>query len=765
MGLFYRRPLCFFAFLFVAFSLLCFFVSIEIGLLLLCVLAVIFFVLGGIYLWKKPKKRIFFFTALISLAVALVSVGYSILSIALPSRSAERYVGEKPVLAEILREEYRSGDYALYSVRLLRIGDEDTKISATLACYSSEPMASMDRVITTAELSIPAQRSRDGALLSATVDKGAPIYLQRTSETIPWQSLLLSPTGIRVLSERCQSALREVMLSSLGEPTGGLASAFFLGDRSALSTTTVRDFNRSGTSHLMAVSGLHFSILFGALDLLLRVLCCPKKGRIAAVTVGSVVFLFLTGFSMSACRAAMMLYALYLNFLLREDNDSITSLFVSLALIVFLSPYAIVDLGLWMSFLATLGLLTLYPILNDRIPRAKGKGKLLTLLLRILREALILVIITAIATLFLLPILWLYFGEFSTVSLMANPVLVPLSNLFLVSIPIWLLCSFVPFLSGIVGACLEFFASTICAVLSFFSQIPSATLSLQYAFCRVLIPLFVLAMIVVLVLRFRRKWLAFLPSVALVVAFSTCFAVVQMFERDPKLIYVSQWGGEEAILISDGDEAALCDLSGGSPWLYRKIATVFSQTTATEIESVILTQYHEAHPSSMSYLLESEVVRTLYLPRPRDAESGKIATELWEIAENAGSEVVVYEGGRIPLTEKISAEIELGTSEADAFAVSFVGAQSRISYVTPQWLEGAGEKKTKERLTQSQTLIVGGHGERPNEAYGTAISEQGALEKVIYPSEKIATCHRLTLSGVERYVVRKKQWSWEFPIP
>jgi len=218
-------------------------------------------------------------------------------------------------------------------------------------------------------------------------------------------------------------------------------------------------------------------------------------------------------------------------------------------------------------------------------------------------------------------------------------------------------------------------------------------------------------------------------------------------------------------LITDGEETALCDLSNGSPWLYRDLVEEFSQTTATEIESVVLTQYHESHPSSMAYLLESEIVRTLYLPNPHDAESAMVATELWKIAKGAGSEVVVYESGRISLTERVSAEIELGTSEADAFAISFVGAQSRISYATPKWLEEAGEKKTEERLTKSQTLIVGGHGERPKEAYGTAIAERGTLQRVIYPSEKSATTHRFSLHGVERYVVKKKKWSWEVPLP
>ncbi len=765
MGLFYRRPLCFFAFLAVAFSLIGFLLSLELGIFLFGVLAVFLLAIGAVYLWKKPNRRILFLTSLLSLSVAIFSLGYSILSVGLPSRSAERFVGERKVLAEILREEYRADDYAIYSVRLLQIDEEKTKHSATLECRSSESFSPTDRILASAEISVPEERSRDGSLLRVSIAKDEPIYLQRVSETTSWKDLCLSLSGIRILSERCQRFLRETMCESLGESIGGLASAFFLGDRSALPTTVVRDFTRSGTSHLMAVSGLHFSILFGALELLLRALCCPKKGRIAVMSVGSVVFLFLTGFSMSACRAAIMLYALYLNFLLREENDSVTSLFVSFALIIFISPYAIVDLGLWMSFLATLGLLTLYPILNEKIPRARRKARVIRFLLNALREALLLVIITVIATLFLLPILWLFFGEFSTVSLLVNPLVSFPANAFLICIPIWLLCSPIPILSSLLGACLKLFGSAILSMLSYFARIPSATVSLNYAFCRVLVPLFAVAMIAVLVLRFRRKWLVFLPPIALVIAFSVCFSVVRFSERTPTATYVSYTGGNDAVWVIDGDEAALCDFSNGSPWLYRELTEKFSQTTATEIESVVLTQYHETHPSSMSYLLESEIVRTLYLPPPRDAESTVIATELWKIAHDAGSEVVVYEGGEVPLTENVSADIELGASDTDAFAVTLMGSNEKISYVTKKWLEGAEEKRTAARLTESQTLIVGGHSGSPTEEYGAVISERGSLERVIYPTEKSAAYHRLRLDGVERAIVRKKHWSWEFPIP
>ena len=765
MGLFYRRPLCFFAFIFVAFSLIGFFVSIKIALLLLVGCTVFLLSLGAVSLLKKTKKRIFLFGAMLSLSVALVAVGYSILSVALPLKSAERYVGEQEVLAEVVREEYRSDDYVLYSVRLLQIGEERTKISATLSCHSAEDFAPMDRVIAMAELSAFEERNRDGALLHASIDKEMPIYLQRTSETISWQNFLRSPSGIRVLSERAQRLLRETMLSQLGERVGGLASAFFLGDRSALSEAAVRDFSRSGTSHLMAVSGLHFSILFGALDLLLRGLCCPKKGRIFFLSIGSIAFLFLTGFSMSACRAAMMLYALYFAFLIREEHDSITALFLSFSLIVFLSPYAIVDLGLWMSFLATLGILTLYPLLSEKIPRARGRAHLRKLFLNSFREALILILLTLIATLFLLPVLWLYFGEVSIVSLLANPIVSPLANLFLISIPIWLLSSRIPFLSAIVGAFLRGVASAILSVIDFFSKAPLATVSLNYAFCRVLIPLFSLAMIAVLLLRFRRKWLVFVPPILLILVFSLCFVIVRMSERVPNVEYISQRGGEEAILISDGDAAAICDMSGGSLWLYREIFARVSEMTATEIESVVLTQYHESHPSSMVYLLGTELIRTLYLPVPCDVESGAIAAELWEIATDAGSEVVFYESGRISMTEHIRADIELGQKEADAFAVTLISTSETVTYATCGWLETAGTEQIEERVAKSKTLIVGAHGDGPSEDYGALAFERGLLEKVIYSSEKSASRHRLRLDGVERYIVRKRDWSWVFPLP
>ncbi len=765
MGLFYRRPLCFFAFLFIALSLLVFGMPMEFVCLFFLILAVLFLLgVGSVFFFKNHKKqRIFCLGAVISIAVALCSVGLSLLTVFLPHRSAERFVGEHAFVAEIVREEYRADDYVRYSVNLLQIDDEETSVDATLSCYSTVELPPKDRISARGEILSPEGNDREGYLLSVRLDEEETIYRQRTSESLSFWELITSPSGIVILSERCGAALRDGMIASLGERSGSLAAAFFVGDRSELDASVVRDFGRSGTSHLMAVSGLHFSVLLGALDFLLRKLLCPKKGRLVLVSIVSLFFLFLTGFSMSACRSALMLYALYVTFLFQEEADSITSLFCSFALIVLISPYAIVDLGLWMSFLATLGLLTLYPWIAEKIPRPKSKRWLWRQALRILRAVLMLVLMTTVATLFLLPILWIFFGEISTVSLFANPILSPIAYVFLVGIPIWLLVAAIPWIGTVFGIVLSWLSEILLGLVSFFSNIPSATLSLNYRFCLLLIPLFSVAMIAVLVLRLRRKWLVLLPPLALILSFIVCFLAVQVSERVPSVSYVSSQGNHEALWVSDGDEVAICDLSGGAPWLYQTLIDEISSSTATEISSVLLTHYHRRHLASLDLLLQREMVRTLYLPMPHGDEERAVASELWYSARAAGSEVVFYENGCLPLTENTSVGISFGSHEHLSVALSLVGTRERLTYVTSAFLSEMGETALSEQLTRSTTVLIGAHGASKDGERSMTLSERGSIARVIDCSKRRAPL--LWVEGADHYSPTSYAWSWRTELP
>lgn len=101
--------------------------------------------------------------------------------------------------------------------------------------------------------------------------------------TVTAESTDLLPIRLGNL-RRCLAARLE---AAVGTDGLGLPSALLLGDRTALSPTLRRDFSRAGVSHLLAVSGLHLTLLFGMLALLLRFLRLPRRVRAVLLTLAA----------------------------------------------------------------------------------------------------------------------------------------------------------------------------------------------------------------------------------------------------------------------------------------------------------------------------------------------------------------------------------------------------------------------------------------------------------------------------------------------
>ena len=141
--------------------------------------------------------------------------------------------------------------------------------------------------------------------------------------------------------------------------SGGLLSALIVGDRDKLSPEIRLNFKRIGITHVLALSGMHLAILFLGLDKLLLLFRVKKKPRIFLNSSFIFLYMLLTGFPVSVQRAGFMLLLSSALFLMSKSKDSLTSLSVAVSLICIITPYSVYDIALWLSALATFGLILL----------------------------------------------------------------------------------------------------------------------------------------------------------------------------------------------------------------------------------------------------------------------------------------------------------------------------------------------------------------------------------------------------------------------
>ena len=158
------------------------------------------------------------------------------------------------------------------------------------------------------------------------------------------------------ISNYRSSLARRLILYSDSE-SGGILSALLLGNKDYLSAQTRLDFSRIGISHVLALSGMHLVVICYALSKILAFVGVNKSHRKIFEIILTLFYIVLTGFSVSVIRAGLMLIISAVLFLVCGSKDSVTNLFISVFIIVFIQPYAVFDLSLWLSVFATLGII------------------------------------------------------------------------------------------------------------------------------------------------------------------------------------------------------------------------------------------------------------------------------------------------------------------------------------------------------------------------------------------------------------------------
>lgn len=214
----------------------------------------------------------------------------------------------------------------------------------------------------------------------------------------------------------------------------GIFKAILTGDKSSVSAQTKNVFRKLGISHLLAVSGLHISIILGVLSAFLGIL---KIRRLPKAIICTLFLLFTIPFmnsSPSVTRSAIMGIILIWADIVRGDNDSLTSMCIAAFLILLFRPYSIYDTGCILSFAATAGIILLAPITD-------------TFFIKLFGRSFPSVSVMLAAQTAIVPANIYYCGEISYISLLTNLIFVPLFPILVIMLILTcVFCNFAPFL-------------------------------------------------------------------------------------------------------------------------------------------------------------------------------------------------------------------------------------------------------------------------------------------------------------------------------
>ena len=225
-------------------------------------------------------------------------------------------------------------------------------------------------------------------------------------------------------ADRLRAFIDGIPFPSTG--TAPLLKALLTGDRSGLSTDTVRVFRESGGAHLLALSGLHIGILYILLSRLLWPLGnSPRARRVryASIVLAAGLFTLMTGASPSIVRAFLFIFLNETARIACRPRDPLRILCTALLLQLVITPSAITSTGFQLSYLAMAGIFLLFPILDGWYP----KGPRFDPVRKIWEAAALSISCQA----FTGPLAWFRFHTFPTYFLLTNLFALPFTTLLM----------------------------------------------------------------------------------------------------------------------------------------------------------------------------------------------------------------------------------------------------------------------------------------------------------------------------------------------
>lgn len=496
--------------------------------------------------------------------------------------------------------------------------------------------------------------------------------------------------------------------------TLGFARALLLGDSSKLTYEEDVAFQRSGIRHVIAVSGLHITILFSLVYLF------TGRRRYLTAFLGIpvlVVFAAMAGFTPSVVRACIMQGLIVLAMVVDKEYDPPTALATAALVMLIANPITITSVSFQLSVGCLMGIFLLSGRIHEFLLRGRmkelAKGK--SIRARAIRWIIGSVSISVSTALATTPLSAFYFGTVSVFGFLTN--LLTIWCVSFVFCGIMLAC-LLGMLWPIAGKAVAWVVSWamryVLAAAKTISAIPFAAVYTESVYIVAWL-VFVYILVAVFLLVKKRPWV--MTGCMLFGLLLSIFLSWLEPKLDDFRVAVLDVGQGQCILVQTGGRYYMVDCGGDTGAIAADAAVrhLLSQGVS-QLDGLILTHYDKDHTNGAENLMTQIRVKNLYLP---DTEAGHPTRNKLTVSRAENTHWIAHDSS----INDGEMEIKLFTGRnredgnESGLCILFQGENCDILITGDRSIAGERALLQKTALPQLELLVVGHHGSKYSTSY------------------------------------------------
>lgn len=442
-----------------------------------------------------------------------------------------------------------------------------------------------------------------------------------SSDEIPWFCL---PAFWR-------NELLKNIEAAFPEDVVGFVEALFLGERSKLDYETQTALKVSGIQHIVAVSGLHVTILYGLLSTLVL-----HRRRIVLIVSVPILFLFaaVVGFTPSVTRACIMQVLFIIAEVAFQEYDPPTALSFSALVMLIINPMSITSVSFQLSIGCMIGIIAFSERIKCWIQSrkwfgsAKGKG----IIPRAKRWACASVTVALSAMIITTPLVAYYFGVVSLIGILINLLTLWCVSFIFYGVILCVALNFVNFgVAAFLARIIAWPVRYVVMIAKLGSKLPLSAVYTESKYIVIWLVVCYVLLVVFLLLKKKHTLTLFsCCAILLVLALGASWLEPRLYSTYATFLDVGQG---QCIILQSGGHIFLVDCGGSRD---TKTADIAAETLLSRgisrIDGIILTHYDRDHAGGVSYLLSRIHADHVYLPDVADKYD--IKSQLFETVDD-----------------------------------------------------------------------------------------------------------------------------------